>query len=83
VNEALRALGRRVSNWGRWGLDDERGTVNGAATPSARITASATPAGARRASGSARASRTTEASSGAASMRPAMKSPPTKTTYAT
>jgi kynurenine formamidase len=28
VNDALRALGRRVSNWGRWGADDERGTVN-------------------------------------------------------
>ena len=24
----LRELGRRVSNWGRWGADDERGTVN-------------------------------------------------------
>jgi kynurenine formamidase len=28
VKDELRALGRRVSNWGRWGADDERGTVN-------------------------------------------------------
>jgi kynurenine formamidase len=28
VKEELRALARRVSNWGRWGADDERGTVN-------------------------------------------------------
>jgi len=28
VKEELRALGRRLSNWGRWGADDERGTVN-------------------------------------------------------
>ena len=28
MKEELRALGRRVSNWGRWGADDERGTVN-------------------------------------------------------
>jgi kynurenine formamidase len=26
--EDFRALGRRLSNWGRWGPDDERGTVN-------------------------------------------------------
>lgn len=26
--EDFRALGRRVSNWGRWGADDERGTLN-------------------------------------------------------
>ena len=24
----FRALGARLSNWGRWGDDDERGTVN-------------------------------------------------------
>jgi kynurenine formamidase len=28
VKDELRALGRRVSNWGRWGAEDERGTVN-------------------------------------------------------
>jgi kynurenine formamidase len=28
VKDEVRALGRRVSNWGRWGADDERGTVN-------------------------------------------------------
>jgi kynurenine formamidase len=28
MNDALRAIARRVSNWGRWGADDERGTVN-------------------------------------------------------
>jgi kynurenine formamidase len=26
--EDFRALGARLSNWGRWGADDERGTVN-------------------------------------------------------
>jgi kynurenine formamidase len=26
--ESLRDLARRVSNWGRWGTDDERGTLN-------------------------------------------------------
>jgi kynurenine formamidase len=26
--EKVRALARKVSNWGRWGKDDERGTVN-------------------------------------------------------
>jgi kynurenine formamidase len=26
--EKVRALARKVSNWGRWGPDDERGTVN-------------------------------------------------------
>jgi kynurenine formamidase len=26
--EDFRAVGRRISNWGRWGADDERGTVN-------------------------------------------------------
>lgn len=26
--EDFRALGKRLSNWGRWGKDDERGTVN-------------------------------------------------------
>ena len=26
--EKVRTLARRVSNWGRWGKDDERGTVN-------------------------------------------------------
>jgi len=26
--ERVRALARKVSNWGRWGKDDERGTVN-------------------------------------------------------
>ncbi len=26
--EELRDIARRVSNWGRWGADDERGTVN-------------------------------------------------------
>jgi kynurenine formamidase len=26
--EKVRALARKVSNWGRWGTDDERGTVN-------------------------------------------------------
>lgn len=26
--EDFRSIGRRVSNWGRWGADDERGTVN-------------------------------------------------------
>src|SRR5438034_67556 len=28
MHERLRALSRQVSNWGRWGPDDERGTVN-------------------------------------------------------
>jgi kynurenine formamidase len=28
MNAALTDLARRVSNWGRWGADDERGTVN-------------------------------------------------------
>src|SRR4051794_19469721 len=28
VMQDFRELGRRVSNWGRWGDDDERGTVN-------------------------------------------------------
>lgn len=28
MKDELAALGRRVSNWGRWGADDERGTVN-------------------------------------------------------
>ena len=27
-NEDFRALGARLRNWGRWGADDERGTVN-------------------------------------------------------
>lgn len=26
--EEFRGIGRRVSNWGRWGADDERGTLN-------------------------------------------------------
>jgi kynurenine formamidase len=26
--ETVRALAKKVSNWGRWGADDERGTVN-------------------------------------------------------
>src|SRR5262245_34977078 len=26
--EPIRDIARRVSNWGRWGADDERGTVN-------------------------------------------------------
>lgn len=26
--EDFRTIGRRVSNWGRWGADDERGTLN-------------------------------------------------------
>lgn len=26
--EDFRAIGRRVSNWGRWGAEDERGTLN-------------------------------------------------------
>ena len=26
--EDFRSIGKRVSNWGRWGADDERGTVN-------------------------------------------------------
>src|SRR5690242_12459296 len=28
MSAALADLARRVSNWGRWGADDERGTVN-------------------------------------------------------
>jgi kynurenine formamidase len=28
LSEALRGLSARVSNWGRWGADDERGTLN-------------------------------------------------------
>ena len=28
MTAALTDLARRVSNWGRWGVDDERGTVN-------------------------------------------------------
>src|SRR5258705_12145893 len=28
MSPALTDLARRVSNWGRWGADDERGTVN-------------------------------------------------------
>lgn len=28
LSEALRELAARVSNWGRWGADDERGTLN-------------------------------------------------------
>jgi kynurenine formamidase len=28
MKDELRALGRRVSNWGRWGAEDERGTTN-------------------------------------------------------
>jgi kynurenine formamidase len=28
MNAALTELARKVSNWGRWGADDERGTVN-------------------------------------------------------
>ena len=28
MNPALMEIARRVSNWGRWGADDERGTVN-------------------------------------------------------
>jgi kynurenine formamidase len=26
--ESIRALARKVSNWGRWGAEDERGTIN-------------------------------------------------------
>jgi kynurenine formamidase len=26
--DTVRALGKRLSNWGRWGADDERGTLN-------------------------------------------------------
>ena len=26
--EKVRAIARQVSNWGRWGADDERGTLN-------------------------------------------------------
>ena len=26
--EDFRSIGRRLSNWGRWGKDDERGTTN-------------------------------------------------------
>ena len=26
--EKYRELARKVSNWGRWGADDERGTIN-------------------------------------------------------
>src|SRR5215510_11351279 len=26
--EGIREIARKVSNWGRWGTDDERGTVN-------------------------------------------------------
>jgi kynurenine formamidase len=26
--EKIRALGKKLSNWGRWGADDERGTLN-------------------------------------------------------
>ena len=28
MTAALLELARKVSNWGRWGADDERGTVN-------------------------------------------------------
>src|SRR6476661_8695271 len=28
LSEPLRELSARVSNWGRWGADDERGTLN-------------------------------------------------------
>ena len=28
MEEDFRAVGRRVRSWGRWGRDDERGTVN-------------------------------------------------------
>ena len=28
MKDELRGLGKRLSNWGRWGADDERGTVN-------------------------------------------------------
>ena len=38
--EDFRALGRRLSNWGRWGDDDERGTVN-LITPECIVAASA------------------------------------------
>ena len=26
--QAVRRLGRELSNWGRWGADDQRGTLN-------------------------------------------------------
>jgi len=28
LSEELQALASRVSNWGRWGADDQRGTLN-------------------------------------------------------
>jgi hypothetical protein len=28
MDPGLTEIARRVSNWGRWGADDERGTVN-------------------------------------------------------
>jgi len=28
VSKDFREIGKRLSNWGRWGADDERGTVN-------------------------------------------------------
>jgi kynurenine formamidase len=37
--ESVRETGRRLSNWGRWGMDDQRGTVN-LITPEHRIAAS-------------------------------------------
>ena len=38
--EDFRELGQRLSNWGRWGADDERGTVN-LITPECIVAASA------------------------------------------
>ena len=38
--EDFRTIGRRLSNWGRWGADDERGTVN-LITPEHIVAASA------------------------------------------
>ena len=37
--EAMEALFRRVSNWGRWGADDERGTLNHLGPAEARAAA--------------------------------------------
>jgi len=42
----LEAIARRVSNWGRWGPDDERGTLNHI-TPDVVRRAAATAARAR------------------------------------
>jgi kynurenine formamidase len=38
--EDFRAVGKRLSNWGRWGADDERGTVN-LVTPERLVAAAA------------------------------------------